>query len=105
MNFSVSLKHAVFTEEGGKFSIEPMEANVRLLVNGKAVGTKTPLSHNDRIVFGTTKYFVYVNPKERDSSKEQFKEITFEFAQEEIAKKSGFDVEGQNKSRGKLFKK
>ncbi|XP_052091437.1 kinesin-like protein KIF28 [Mytilus californianus] len=96
---SISMKHAVFTEADGKFSIEPMEANVRLLVNGKAIGTKTQLSHNDRIIFGTTKYFVYVNPKERDSSKEQHKEITFEMAQEEIAKKSGFDVEGQNKSR------
>lgn len=96
---SVSMKHAVFTEQGGKFSVEPMEANVRLLVNGKAVGTKTAISHNDRIIFGTTKYFVFVNPKERDSSKQPHTEITFEMAQEEIAKKSGFDIEGQNKSR------
>ena len=101
--FSVSMKHAMFTEEGGKFSVEPMEANVRLLVNGKAIGTKTAISHNDRIIFGTTKYFVFVNPKERDSSKQPHTEITFEMAQEEIAKKSGFDIEGQNKSRGKFF--
>ena len=78
-----------------------MEPNVRLLVNGKAVGTKTKLNHNDRIVFGTTKYFVYINPQERDKSKEKFTDITFEMAQEEIAKSSGFDIEGQNKSRGR----
>lgn len=53
-----------------------------------------------RLIFGTTQYFVFVNPKERDASKEKFPEVTFEMAQEEVAKKSGFDMSGENKSRG-----
>lgn len=41
-----------------------------------------------------------MNPKERDASKQKFPEVTFEMAQEEVAKKSGFDMSGENKSRG-----
>ena len=53
-----------------------------------------------RIVFGTTQYFVFCNPKERDSAQTPFPVVTFEMAQEEIAKRSGFDVNMENKSRG-----
>jgi hypothetical protein len=45
---------------------------------------------------------VFVNPKERDASKQKYPEVTFEMAQEEVAKKSGFDMSGENKSRGML---
>ena len=51
-------------------------------------------------MFGTTQYFVFCNPKERDAAKTPFPEVTFEMAQEEIAKRSGFDVNMENKSRG-----
>lgn len=37
-------------EEGGKYSLEPLEKNARLLLNGKAVVEKMPLKHNDRSV-------------------------------------------------------
>lgn len=53
-----------------------------------------------RIVFGTTQYFVFCNPKERDASKTPYPEVTFEMAQQEIAKRSGFDTSLENKSRG-----
>lgn len=96
---SVAGKHAIIRNDGGKFTIEPCEVTNRLLQNGKAVVAKQPLNHNDRLIFGTTKYFVFVNPKERDASKQKFPEVTFEMAQEEVAKKSGFDMSGENKSR------
>ncbi|KAL5010885.1 hypothetical protein ScPMuIL_013190 [Solemya velum] len=96
---SVSDKHAIFREEAGVFSIEPCAANLRLMRNGKSVTNKTVLKHNDRLIFGTTQYFVFANPKERDASKETYPEITFEMAQEEKARRSGFDVSGENKSR------
>ncbi|KAL8616438.1 hypothetical protein ACOMHN_041041 [Nucella lapillus] len=86
-------------EEGGKYSLEPLEQNMRLMLNGKAVVERTPLKHNDRILFGTTQYFVFCNPKERDVSQTPFPEVTFEMAQEELAKRSGFDVNMENKSR------
>ena len=53
-----------------------------------------------RIVFGTTQYFVFCNPVERDSSSDSFPDITFEMAQEELAICSGFDVDMHDKSRG-----
>ncbi|XP_076437363.1 kinesin-like protein KIF28 [Babylonia areolata] len=92
-------RHAELREEGGKYSLEPLEKNMRLMLNGKAVVEKTAIKHNDRIVFGTTQYFVFCNPKERDASKTPFPEVTFELAQEEIAKRSGFDVNMGNKTR------
>nr|XP_022323498.1 kinesin-like protein KIF28P isoform X1 [Crassostrea virginica] len=96
---SVVAKHAIIRDDGGKFTIEACDVTNRLLQNGKAVVSKQPLKHNDRLIFGTTQYFVFVNPKERDASKEKFPEVTFEMAQEEVAKKSGFDMSGENKSR------
>ncbi|KAK7487439.1 hypothetical protein BaRGS_00021280, partial [Batillaria attramentaria] len=93
-------RHAELRQEAdGKYSLEPLEQNMRLLLNGKAVVNKMPLKHNDRIVFGTTQYFVFCNPAERDAAKEPWPEVTFEMAQEEIAKRSGFDVNMENKSR------
>ncbi|PVD36027.1 hypothetical protein C0Q70_02997 [Pomacea canaliculata] len=92
-------RHAEVRKEGSGFTLEPLEQNTRLTLNGKAVVAKTPLKHNDRIVFGTTQYFVFCNPKERDASKTPYPEVTFEMAQQEIAKRSGFDTSLENKSR------
>lgn len=44
-----------------------------------------------RIVFGTTQFFVYVDPKNKDP-KVAHTNITFEFAQDEIARKSGINM-------------
>ncbi|KAK3595061.1 hypothetical protein CHS0354_043156 [Potamilus streckersoni] len=95
---SLMAKHATVKNNNGIFSLVP-ETNARIIRNGKPITGESELHHNDRLVFGTTQYFVFVNPKERDSSKEKFPEVTFESAQEELAKKSGFDVSGQNKSK------
>ncbi|KAL3836511.1 hypothetical protein ACJMK2_021937 [Sinanodonta woodiana] len=95
---SLLAKHATVKNNNGAFSLVP-ETNARIIRNGKPITAETPLHHNDRLIFGTTQYFVFVNPKERDGSKEKFPEVTFESAQEELAKKSGFDVSGQNKTK------
>ncbi len=52
-------------------------------------------------MFGTTQLFVLCNPKERDSSKQKWPEVTYETAQEEIARCSGFDMDTENKSQGR----
>ncbi|XP_059144638.1 kinesin-like protein KIF28P isoform X3 [Physella acuta] len=93
----IAPKHAIVRMEGDKFTLEPGEPNVRLMHNGKAVVDKVELHHNDRVLFGTTQYFVFVHPKERDASKKTYPEVTFEMAQSEIAKNSGFDISA-NKS-------
>ena len=55
-----------------------------------------------RIMFGTTQLYVFVNPSERDSSGAAYPNVTYEYAQEEIAAKSGFDMNMDNKSKGNL---
>ncbi|XP_070175288.1 kinesin-like protein KIF28P isoform X2 [Littorina saxatilis] len=86
-------------DDGDKYSLEPLDKNARTMLNGKAVVEKVPIKHNDRIVFGTTQYFVFCNPAERDAAEEPLPDATFEMAQEEIAKRSGFDVNMENKTR------
>ena len=54
-------------------------------------------------MFGTTQLYVFVNPKERDSSGEKYEVPSFEMAQEEIAASSGFDMNTDNKSQGMWY--
>ena len=56
-----------------------------------------------RLMFGTTQLYVFVNPKERDSSGEKYEVPSFEMAQEEIAASSGFDMNTDNKSQGMWY--
>ncbi|KAK3106540.1 hypothetical protein FSP39_022244 [Pinctada imbricata] len=95
---SVAEKHAKIINEGGKFMIEPCDATNRTLHNGKACATREPLEHNDRLIFGTTQYFVFMNPAGKKSG-QNYPEITFEVANEEVGTKAGFDLKGGNKSR------
>lgn len=83
----------------GVFTLETFP-NARTLRNGKAVTTETKtLKHHDRLLFGTTQFYVFCNPKDTKDCKVQ--DPSFEMAQAEIAEKSGgFDMSGQNKSRG-----
>ncbi|XP_046565118.1 LOW QUALITY PROTEIN: kinesin-like protein KIF28P [Haliotis rubra] len=97
--------HAVITEEGGSFHIEPASIDFKTVRNGNIIGGKVALKHNDRLRFGSTMYFVYINPKERDASKEQFPEVTYESAQEEAASKWGFDMDSSNKTRDEALLK
>lgn len=95
----ISPKHAIVRMEGDgeKFTLEPGEPNVRLLHNGVAVVDKVELNHNDRVLFGTTQFFAFVHPKQRDASKTPWPEVTFEMAQEEIAANSGLDLNAKTK--------
>ena len=51
-------------------------------------------------MFGTTQLFIFVNPKERDSSKQTYEAYSYEMAMEEMAGSSGFDMKTENKSPG-----
>ncbi|XP_060555492.1 kinesin-like protein KIF28P [Ruditapes philippinarum] len=90
--------HCKINHKDGVFTLETFP-NARTLRNGKAVTNETKtLKHHDRLVFGTTQFFVFANPL--DTSGCKVEEPTFEMAQAEIATKSGgFDMSGANKSR------
>lgn len=54
-----------------------------------------------RLVFGTSQYFVFVDPAKK-SAKDPF--ITFEVAQEEVAKEAGLLGNKNNMSQGMFLK-
>lgn len=91
--------HAKIMHKDGVYTLETFP-NARTLRNGKTVTSETKtLKHHDRLVFGTTQFFVFCNPKD-PTAKDMKDEPTFEQAQAEIAEKTGgFDMSGANKSR------
>ncbi|XP_045207845.2 kinesin-like protein KIF28P isoform X2 [Mercenaria mercenaria] len=90
--------HCKIMENNGVYTLETFP-NAKTLRNGKSVTAETKtLKHHDRLVFGTTQFFVFCNPKDKSGCKVENPD--FEMAQAEIATKSGgFDMSGQNKSR------
>lgn len=55
-----------------------------------------------RVQFGTSHLYVFHHPAEADSSSLKQGDITYEMAQEEIAKNAGLDVDDQAESKGNL---
>ena len=50
-----------------------------------------------RLLFGTTQLFVLINPFQEDKH-QTYSEVTFELAQEEIASKAGYEVNGEDQT-------
>ena len=55
-----------------------------------------------RVQFGTSHLYVFHHPAEASSSSLKQADITYEMAQEEIAKNAGLDVDDQAESKGNL---
>ena len=53
-----------------------------------------------RVMFGTSHLYVFHHPAEVESSSVKQADITYEMAQEEIAKNAGLDVDDQEESKG-----
>lgn len=51
-------------------------------------------------MFGTSHLYVFHHPAEVESSSLKQTDITYEMAQEEIAKNAGLDVDDQEESKG-----
>lgn len=88
---SIEDRHCVIREKDGVFTLETFP-NARTLRNGKVVTDQTKtLKHNDRLLFGTTQFYVFCNPNDKEGAKNPSPD--FEMAQAEIASKSGgFDM-------------
>lgn len=92
--------HGSITVQGGKFTIEA-ENGGKILRNGRQVTTPVELAHLDRLLFGSSQYYIFIDP-----SKATPKDIDYQFEmmQDEIAKASGVArTSTQNWSPGKLF--
>ncbi|XP_064643927.1 kinesin-like protein KIF28 isoform X2 [Lineus longissimus] len=103
MGPSMQEDHATLVNEKGVLFVEPSSSSAKVTHNGVPITEKTTLKHNDRLVFGTSQMYVIINPKERDSSKKTYPDITYEMASEEIAANSGFDMKTENKSKEEML--
>lgn len=88
----VSDRHAVVTFENGEFYIDPLP-NSRVMKNGKQYEEKFQLNNFDRLVFGASLYYIFVDPSRIDQDSEilntKLTTITVEKIHQEIAQQSG----------------
>ncbi|XP_014675259.1 PREDICTED: kinesin-like protein KIF28P, partial [Priapulus caudatus] len=90
-------------EPHGMFRLERMNTDARTLVNGEPLtgDEAEELHHNDRVMFGTTQLYVFVNPRQRDdvAVATTWMMPTYESAQNEIASHAGLAVSTETKSQ------
>ena len=61
LTISIFDKHAILTRVGDKYTLKPCE-NAKVLQNGKQVMKEVELKHMDRLVFGTSQYYLFAVP-------------------------------------------
>lgn len=91
--------HATITvsETGKNFKIEALN-NSKLLKNGLQITASTDLVHLDRLLFGSSQYYLFINPSKASPTDPDYQ---FETMQDEIAKASGISRSStQNLSPG-----
>ncbi len=71
-----------------------------MLLNGKALDTVVELNHLDRLVFGASQYYTFIDPS-KSSPKDNI--FTFEMAQDEIANASGMVSKDDKKNMTQGF--
>ncbi|XP_025115263.1 kinesin-like protein KIF28P isoform X3 [Pomacea canaliculata] len=87
---SIQKQHAVITNKKGEIEIEPASHGAKIKINGIPVAGTTTLSHKDRVLFGSNHLYVFINPVKPQAPPNTPAEITYEFAQKEIAQAKGF---------------
>ncbi|XP_049524954.1 kinesin-like protein KIF28 [Dermacentor silvarum] len=87
-------KHAIIQRRDTEVTVEKGCPEAKVLVNGSPVTSPVTLRHNDRIVFGQTQLFLFVNPRQHDRHDlTKFPDVTYEMAQEEIALRAGIKLQ------------
>ena len=61
-------------------------------VNGKPLTGEVVLNHKDRVLFGSNHMYIFINPKHNKTSDGTPADVTWEFAQGEIAQAKGYSV-------------
>ncbi|KAI0215595.1 hypothetical protein LSAT2_032357 [Lamellibrachia satsuma] len=93
----IAKRHAKVTKQGGKVMLTPLDGLV--LHNGVELKETVQLRHEDRIRFGSNNLFVFTHPQEASELKAKGKhprDVTYEFAQSEIAKNSGLQFSDED---------
>ncbi|EDQ91195.1 uncharacterized protein MONBRDRAFT_17919 [Monosiga brevicollis MX1] len=93
---SIRKHHAKVLQADGKITIEPGSAVAETKVNGVKIDKPTDLRHNDRVLFGTNNLFLFINPQHPEPSEGTPETVDYDFAQSELARASGFDMDGKD---------
>ncbi|XP_062501904.1 kinesin-like protein KIF28 isoform X2 [Corticium candelabrum] len=90
---NIQKMHAVITVMGMEVTIRPCR-DAKTVVNGRPLTGERVLEHKDRVLFGSGNHmYVFMNPKNTSQVDENVPdEITWEFAQKEIAEAKGFQT-------------
>ncbi|RMX42363.1 hypothetical protein pdam_00004872 [Pocillopora damicornis] len=99
-------QHCEIKNEGSKKITIKTFGEAKVLVNGEPVDDdeEEELHHLDRVMFGTSHLYVFHHPAEAQSSSLKQADITYEMAQEEIAKNAGLDVDDQESKEAMLLR-
>uniref|UniRef100_H2YJV4 Kinesin-like protein 6 n=1 Tax=Ciona savignyi TaxID=51511 RepID=H2YJV4_CIOSA len=94
---SVLKDHALIeNEENSHIYLSPVDENCKVLVNGKVITEKTEL-----LMFGSNHLYVFHHPQDaarQEKEGTEVKKVSFNTAQEEIAKNIGYDMDKTGKS-------
>ncbi|XP_071941853.1 kinesin-like protein KIF28P [Antedon mediterranea] len=95
--------HALFSVEKGSIFLEKV-ADGKVLLNGEPLTSKQQLDHNDRIMFGSNHLYVFQHPALKNANPGNYKvPVTYEMAQQEIAKNNGFDMSSKQSAEEMLL--
>jgi len=83
-------EHALIANEKGAVKLSPFQPGAKIKVNGKNLNEPKVLEHGDRILFGTSHMYVFINPQKQAPNEPK---ITWEMAQKEIAEATGYAVQ------------
>ncbi|XP_048735911.1 kinesin-like protein KIF28 isoform X5 [Ostrea edulis] len=89
---SIQKQHAVIYSTKGVIEIESVSGSgSKTKINGLPLTGRKALCHKDRILFGSNHMYVLMNPMKPETADTSLpKEITWEYAQKEIAQVKGF---------------
>jgi pSer/pThr/pTyr-binding forkhead associated (FHA) protein len=97
---SIISEHAIITNNKGQVKIEPAEIGAKIKVNGTGIESAHALEHNDRILFGSSHLYIFVDPKKQVNKEQQ---VSWETAQKELAEARGFKLKNTSLSKGKFI--
>jgi hypothetical protein len=85
-------RHAAILFDAGNYYLEPYN-NSRVIQNGAQRDDKFQLGNFDRLVFGASQYFIFIDPsrftEDKEAINEKLQSITAERIQQEIAEATG----------------
>ncbi|XP_067652315.1 kinesin-like protein KIF28 [Haliotis asinina] len=88
---SIQKQHAVIYNTNNGVEIEPVgNHGAKTKVNGLPLTGRKQLCHKDRILFGSNHLYVFMNPLKPETDVDLPAQITWDYAQKEIAQAKGF---------------